>query len=376
MISVEIDSLLLLLGFSLAFIHFTVPLTYYLYLKRRWLWRPWNIKRDPGYKPRVTVIVPTYNEARLINKKLDDLARQNYPRELLEILVIDSASIDGTVEKVEEWVRRNNGLRIHVLRESVRRGKAYALNNALKHADGEIVVITDVDATWGSENTLSEALSWFSDPGVGAVTCLKQPANKGSGEVEEGYREFYNIVRLAESKAYSTPVFHGELAVFRKELLEKIGGFPTDIGADDSHTATRIALMGYRSIAANNIICIEKVPHRGYHDWRIRRAQHLVQHFIKTLGLLRRAPRIFKPTLIVETLLHLVNPWLLLASILILLYLTATNHVPAIIFLVLGASLLILKPFRTWVATQTYLIAASLRNMWTKEIVWRKQEKR
>jgi len=64
---------------------------------------------------------------------------------------------------------------------------------------------------------------------------------------EEGYRNYYNILRLAESKAYSTPIFHGELFALRKELLLKINGFPTDIGSDNSHTATEITSIGYRS---------------------------------------------------------------------------------------------------------------------------------
>jgi len=49
-------------------------------LRKWWLNKPWNIKRDPGYKPKVTIIVPTYNEAGPIESKLDDLARQDYPR--------------------------------------------------------------------------------------------------------------------------------------------------------------------------------------------------------------------------------------------------------------------------------------------------------
>ena len=85
-------------------------------------------------------------------------------------------------------------------------------------------------------------MSWFSDPIVGAVACLKIPASKGLMSVEEGYREFYNVVRLAESKKHSIPVFHGELAAFRRSLLESVGEFPTNIGADDSHIAAKIAL--------------------------------------------------------------------------------------------------------------------------------------
>jgi len=72
----------LFLGLGLALAHFGFPLAYYYYLKEKWLRKPWDVRRDPGYKPRVSVIVPTYNEAGLIEGKLDDLAGQDYPREL------------------------------------------------------------------------------------------------------------------------------------------------------------------------------------------------------------------------------------------------------------------------------------------------------
>jgi len=150
--------LLLIAAVGLAVVHFGTPLAYY-YLKKWWLNKPWNIRRDPSYKPRVSIIVPTYSEAGLIESKLDDLARQDYSRELLEIVVVDSASTDGTSEKVEEWARRNPGLKLKLIREPARRGKAFALNGTLGYASGDAVVVTDVDATWSSSSTLSEALS-------------------------------------------------------------------------------------------------------------------------------------------------------------------------------------------------------------------------
>jgi len=130
---------------------------------------------------------------------------------------------------------------------------------------------------------------------------------------------FYNVVRLAESKMHSTPVFHGELYAFRRELLLGIGGFPTSLGADDSHTATRIALAGYRSIAVDNAWCIEEVPSRGYNTWRSRRAQHLVQHFAATFRSLPGAKGVLKRILIAETYLHLVNSWILVMAAILLL---------------------------------------------------------
>jgi cellulose synthase/poly-beta-1,6-N-acetylglucosamine synthase-like glycosyltransferase len=365
----------LAIALTIALVHFGLPIAYYLYLRAVWLGRPWGVRRDHSFKPRVTVIVPTYNEARLIESKLEDIARQDYPRGRLEVIVVDSASTDGTVEAVKRWSGGNPGLNLRVISEPSRMGKAYALNNALRRASGDIVVITDADSRWNSERTLSNAIAWLSDPTVGAVTCVKNPERGGFLGVEGGYRRFYNTVRLAESKAWSTPVFHGELAAYRRELLEAVGGFPTDIGADDSHTATLVALKGYRAIAVDDVECIEKVPEEGYHSWRVRRAQHLVQHFLKTLRHVGRAPNRFKHVLLAEAYLHLVNPWLLPIATTLLIHQALRGSVIAIAVLAAGALLLAYKPYRTWVATQIYLIVAMLRNMWSKEIAWRKQAK-
>jgi len=370
----SVADVLTLLALALALTHFSIPLLYYLYLRSRCN-KPWDIKKDPSYRPRVTIIVPTYNEAGLIESKLDNIFEQDYPKDLMSIIVVDSASSDGTVDIVERWRNKHPDVRLMIVRENVRRGKAYALNNALKHVDGEIIVITDADSKWASKNVLSKTVSWLSDPNVGAVTCVKRPEKKGPLDIEAGYRDFYNIVRIGESKKWSTPIFHGELAAYKKDLLIEIGGFPSDIGADDSHSATLITLREKRSVVAEDVECIEIVPEKEYEMWRIRRAQHLVQHFIKTIRYIWSAPKRFRSILFIETWLHLFNPWLLLAAVAILLYKVLTASLIAVALLVTGVALLIFKPYRTWVVTQAYLIIASVRNLWTKKIVWEKQKK-
>jgi len=365
----------LIVAIGLALMHFGFPLTYYCYLKKLWLNKPWGVRGDSEYKLRVSIIVPTYNEANLVKQKLDNVASQDYPKNLVEIIVVDSASTDGTPNIVKEWMENHRDFKVLLVKESVRRGKAFALNKALELATGEIVVITDADSTWMSKDALARTLSWFSDPLVGAVTCLKVPTGGSFADVERVYRDYYNIVRLGESKVFSTPVFHEELAAFRRDLLVKLDGFPTGIGADDSHAATLVAINGFRAIAVDNALCAELVPRKGYHVWRVRRAQHLVQHFVKALGLLSKAPRGFKPILLAEAWLHLFNPWLLLVATIILLYKALMGSLTALALLVAGTALLILKPYRTWVATQAYLITASIRNMWTRETAWEKQEK-
>jgi cellulose synthase/poly-beta-1,6-N-acetylglucosamine synthase-like glycosyltransferase len=370
-------TLLDVLALTLIIMHFGIPLLYYWYSKTKWLPRPWNINVNPSYLPRITIIVPTYNEAKFVERKLDNIYEQEYPRDKLEVIVVDSASTDNTPTIVRKWAERHPDLNLKLIEEHERGGKARALNTALGYTStGEIVIITDVDAWWPFKNTLSEVAKWFADPIVGAVSCLKNPAGTGVAGVEEGYRQYYNILRLAESKAWATPIFHGELVAFRKELLEKLGGLPTDIGADDSHTATRIALMGYRAITPETIWCVESIPQgKDYHSWRIRRAQHLIQHFLKTLKLKHKTSKTFKKILGVEAYLHILNPWLLIIVALLLICGVFMKSLVSLLLLALGVILLAYRPYRLWITLQIYLTIATLRNLYTKELVWKKESK-
>jgi len=363
-----------LLALTLAGIHFGVPLAYYWYAKAKWFKRPWNLKPDISYRPRVTIILPTYNEAGLIVDRLNNLYAQDYPKNLTEVVVVDSASNDGTPEILEKWAGQHSDLSLKLVREDARRGKAHALNHALKYASGEVIVIADTDAFWPN-HALTKVARWLSNPSIGAVSCLKRPMGSGVAGVEEGYRLYYNVLRVAESKAYSTPIFHGELAAFKARLLRDAGGFPTDIGADDSHTATKIALMGFRAIIPDDLWIEEKVPEGSYFSWRIRRAQHLIQHFIKTLKT-GKAHRGFKWILLAEGYLHLMNPWILAAATALLIISAIAYHsLMSWIILASGLLLLALKPYRTWITTQLCLLAGAVRNFYTKEIVWTKQIK-
>jgi len=361
-----------LIALILAGIHFGIPLTYYYYAKTRWLPKPWNVKIDENYRPKVTIIIPTYNEEKIIKERLENIYNQTYSKELIEVIIVDSSN-DKTPEIVESWHKSHNDITLSLIKESERKGKAFALNEALKHTNSNIVIVADADALW-PKNALCETVKWFSDPSIGAVSCLKKPTNLGFLSTEEGYRNYYNILRLAESKAYSTPIFHGELAAFRKEFLLKINGFPTDIGSDDSHTATEIASIGYRSITPE-IWINEKIPKEGYASWKIRRAQHLIQHFMKATKL-RIKNKTFKKILVTETYLHIINPWILFAAtILLAVDILLFKSIISLILLLIGSFLLSIKEYRTWLIQQIYLMIATIKNIKTKEIAWKKQEK-
>jgi len=244
----------------------------------------------------------------------------------------------------------------------------------LKYVNGEVVVIADSDAFWPSD-AIVKAVKRLSDTSVGVVSCLKKPLKPSVAEVEWGYRQYYNVLRVAESKAYSTPIFHGELAAFKAGLLKDVDGFPTDMGAYDSYAATKIALMGFRAIIPDDLWIEEMVSKGKYFSWRIRRAHHLIQHFIKALRT-EKTHRGLKWVLLAEGYLHLVNPWILAPTTsLLIISAIAYCSLASWTILALGLLLIALKPYRSWVTMQLCLITGSVRNLYTKEIVWTKQSK-
>jgi len=369
--------LLELVALTLAGVHFGVPLAYYFYLKRAYLNRPWNIEVDENYRPRVTVIVPTYNEAKFIQKKLDNIYGQDYPRSLVEVIVVDSASDDGTVDLVKKWASEHKDVNLRLVEEPERRGMVPALNYVLRHCriNGEIIVFTDVDAFWDVD-ALTKVAKYFADPNVGAVTASITPATLANDLLEGTYRNYYNLLRIAESKAHSTPIHNGAFVAYRTSLLYKMRGLPEFTGNNDSTPASIVAFMGYRAIQVDDVVV--KEPVRGNQFLRkIRRAKHLLLSFLKTkryakeLGVYRHT-KSFEKVWKVEWWLHVINPWLLIVCLILLIMAAFYGYLVALILIGVGLTLLILKAYRMWVLHQLYLVIAAVRNLWTREIAWSK----
>ena len=365
------------LALTFTGIHFGIPLLYYIYLKHKYLNKPLDVKVDENYRPKVTIIVPTYNEAKFIQSKLDNIYGQDYPRSLMEVVVVDSASDDGTVDLVRKWASKHRNVSLKIIEEPERRGMVPALNYALQHCqiDGEIIVFTDVDAFWDAD-ALTRVTKYFADPNIGAVTASITPTTLANDFLEGAYRKYYNLLRIAESKVHSTPIHNGAFMAFRTSLLYKMGCLPSYTGNNDSTPASIAAFTGYRAIQVDDVLVKEPVRENQFYR-KVRRAQHLLLSFLKTkryakkLGIYRHTEsfeRIWK----VEWWLHVVNPWLLIACVILLVTAVFYSSLAALILLGIGLMLLMLKAYRTWVLQQLYLVIAAIRNLWTREIAWSK----
>jgi cellulose synthase/poly-beta-1,6-N-acetylglucosamine synthase-like glycosyltransferase len=195
-------------------------------------------RKDKNYTPYISVIVPSYNEESIINGKLENTLETTYPREKMEIIVVDS-STDKTPEIVADYVRRYPFIKL--IHEKQRTGIANALNKAYALATGEVVVRTDTDSLL-NKNSIPEIVANFSDPDIGAVTTKLSVLNKEKRELK--YRSIQQRVQMAESKLDSTYIIQ-PFSAFKRDLIKPINAKSV---ADDGEVGLNIRKQGYRVI--------------------------------------------------------------------------------------------------------------------------------
>jgi len=287
-----------------------------------------DIYLDNSYKPAVSVIIPTYNEAAVIEDKIKNTLDINYPSEKMEIILIDSASSDGTADLAEKINQ------VKVIRQKKRLGKSSALAEVFKKVTGDVVVITDADALL-DENVLIKSLPYLARNDVGAVTgkqILINPKNAIYQKSEQSYRDFFDVIRMAESKLHSTMIFNGPFMAFKKEVLEAP---PQNSVADDTEMALQVIKKGFRTLYVPEAQFYENIPlsNRSRLKQKERRAQGLVQSFWRHRDLLFNkkyaafGTKIFPP----EFAVHLILPFELFMSIILTLMLLYIDPKSAII---------------------------------------------
>lgn len=200
--------------------------------------RPRPIVRRP-IRPRVSILVAAWNEARTIGHKLQDLAQQDYPPELVEVIVACDGSTDGTPARAER-LRLMFGERLKVL-TLPHRGKAAALDAAAAAATGDVFVLTDARQDL-SHNAIASLVENFADPSVGAVggeLVLAGDAPAGA------YWRYEAALRRWESTAGSTIGVSGALYAVRRELWQPL---PDETILDDVLVPMRVRLAGKRVV--------------------------------------------------------------------------------------------------------------------------------
>lgn len=194
--------------------------------------------------PKVSVIVPAFNEEGKIHHTIKSLKEINYKN--IEFLIINDGSSDKTNKEVTANIKGDS--RFRFIDNKDNKGKAARLNQGIENANGEFIATMDADSIV-EKDAFNKVLPYFSDKKVGAVTV--------SVEVIKAKKFFHKLVELEFILGLSlflkisamlnvVNVTPGPFSVYRKKVLDEIGGFDVKNITEDLEIAYRIHKYGYK----------------------------------------------------------------------------------------------------------------------------------
>jgi cellulose synthase/poly-beta-1,6-N-acetylglucosamine synthase-like glycosyltransferase len=236
--------------------------------------QPHPTPNDTAHQPTVSVLIPARNEEKVIRRILQRMTELTYPKEKLEVIVIDDASTDQTSEIAEEFAKEHEYIKVvHRSPEDGGKGKPAALNHGLKYIKGEIVCCFDADY-YPQRDILEKLTVCFKDPKVGAVqgrvTVLNEPNTLVTRLVALERTGGYRVDQFARDNLGLIPQFGGTVGGFRRSLIESLGGWDTNMLAEDTDLTFKVYLAGYKVRYVNDAECYEEAVENWRSYWRQR----------------------------------------------------------------------------------------------------------
>jgi hyaluronan synthase len=321
--------------------------------------------------PKVSFIVPIYNESKVIAQRIRNFQEIDYPKEKLEVVFVDGGSEDGTVEKIES-LAKDSPLSMKIVEQGSRKGFNAAVIEGFHRTDGEIIFITGAETQYAPD-AVGIMVKYFADPTIGAVNGTMKVSNIGEGlstELETSYRGLYDFVRLAESNMDCPFDIKGEISASRRDVCQHLveNVEMSRKGCIDACISFQAKKDGLRTVYDPRAVYYEPAP-KSMHDsfkQQIRRAATLIENMLAFKGLLFKPRYSLFGMLIMPAhfLMLIVLPFLFLAAIIGFLVLTAFNPFDYVLIGLLFASILVLllsRRIQAFAKTQVALIVACLK---------------
>jgi hypothetical protein len=206
-----------------------------------------------GPLPRVTVQLPVYNEANVVERLIDAACQLDYPRHLLDIQLLDDSTDETTAIAAvcaARWRRR--GVRLEHIRRPTRVGyKAGALSYGLRRAPGEFLLVLDADFVPQPE-LVRRLLVPFSDERVGMVQAAWRYLNEGASWLTRAQAllldAHFQIEHEARFRAHLFFNFNGTAGMWRRACVERAGGWQATTLTEDLDLSYRAQLAGWRFV--------------------------------------------------------------------------------------------------------------------------------
>lgn len=225
-------------------------------------------------KNKVTILVPMRNEERNVIRKLDSIINEIIEIIDVEILVIESGSIDSTASIAKSFLEDSEiddeRWKVVTFPEP---GKSLAINKAIEMVNSDIIIMTDCDAKV-SPGWMGVLMERFADEQIGVVSGIEDESCPGLNRFNKYYRTKSNYLRMKESLYDSTPVLEGSLIAWD---VRKIGKFEINAGinADDAQIGMMSIRKGFRSIIDPRIVFQNFDDKKRSVSESVRRAQGL-----------------------------------------------------------------------------------------------------
>jgi cellulose synthase/poly-beta-1,6-N-acetylglucosamine synthase-like glycosyltransferase/spore germination protein YaaH/peptidoglycan/xylan/chitin deacetylase (PgdA/CDA1 family) len=198
---------------------------------------------DPETGPLVSVLIPCFNEEKVIAASVARILESHWSR--LEVVVLDDGSSDDTSGEVERHFGGDPRVRLMRFPNG---GKALALNRGLDQVRGEIIVALDADTLF-APSTIARLARWFADPRVGAVAGNALVGNRRNIITRWQALEYVtaqNLERRALAALGAVTVVPGAVGAWRRAALEQLGGYPSDTLAEDQDLTMAVQAAGWR----------------------------------------------------------------------------------------------------------------------------------
>lgn len=275
--------------FILLIRYFATLFMAYFYITR------YTVEEKHGYFPFVSIIVPVFNEGKVLRSSIESLLELDYSN--YEIIIVNDGSTDDTSVVAETLVGYQKGISGLIKVSLINKpngGKAKALNAGIQYSEAQFVLCMDGDSQL-SENTLKMAVRHFIDPAVGAVAGNVKVQNRKRILTDLQaleYLEGLNMARSAQGFVQMVNIIPGPIGIFRKSAFKDAGFYSSDTFAEDADVTLKILAAGWKIVYEPNAIAFTEAPITIY--------QLLKQRYRWTRGILQAIRKhkkyLFNPT--------------------------------------------------------------------------------
>ena len=243
--------------FILLIRYFTILIFAYFYLNE------YTFKKNGDFSPFVSVIIPVFNEEKVIRQTIKSLLSLDYSN--YEIIIVNDGSTDKTKSVAESLVGNHPGvhskIKVSLINQS-NSGKARALNAGIQYSKADFVLCMDGDSQL-SPDSLKSAARHFSNPKIGAVAGNVKVLNRRKFFTDLQaleYIEGLNMARSAQSFIRLVNIIPGPIGVFRKKAIEDAGCYSSDTFAEDADLTVKIIASGWKIYYEPNSISYTEAP--------------------------------------------------------------------------------------------------------------------